>query len=152
MVPRMAYFTSLSILLVGLYITHPTQALEPLVINPQPFRGDELEGRQFSFGEYSFLHRISYRPRSEWLANWHNGFIGSIGSVTSREFYSLMNLQKNISLSESLEFELRSERGEDFDSRFERTQIGLGYRFNPEWSLSALSGLSADKIHEDLQL
>ena len=152
MIMRIACIILLSILLVGLFVTRPTQAIEPLVFNPQPFRGDEFEGRQFWLGKYSFLHRISYRPRAELLTNWRNGFIGSIGSITGHEFYSLMNLQKNISFSESLEFELRSERGEDFDSRFDRTQIGLGYHFNSNWSLSALSGLAANKENEDLQL
>lgn len=126
-------------------------AADVLVFNPQPFRLDERFSRSYDLEEYGLLHRYSYLPEPEWRRLFDTGLMASIGSVTSKEFYSLFHLQHSVKATENFSLEIEADRGEDFDGRYERTLFGLSYRWQ-QWELSAFSGLVADKSSEDIRL
>ena len=136
----------------------PTRAADGQRIGtpePEPFRLDgEIDGRDFEYNEESFLHRFSYRFRPSRVRNWfrtREGFRGTVGSVRSDEFYVFEELRKTITLSEQHHFLFRHKRDEDFDGRYDRTQIGLGTRFGSNWYANVLGEIVGEKEEIDPQ-
>ncbi len=129
-----------------------SQAFETLIPNPQPFRGYEFEGRIYDLEHYGLLHRFSYLPNDSWLAHWESGLVSSVGSVTSKDFYSLLYFNQSWLLTNDWHFELRAERGEDLDNRYSTTQFGIAYQLADNWSISVLAELQSVKQNDDLQL
>ncbi len=125
-------------------------AADVLVFNPQPFRSDERFARSYDLEEYGLLHRYSYLPSPVWRRTTDDRLMASVGSVTSKEFYSLFHLNHSIAATDNFSLKFRADRGEDFDGRYEQTLFGFSYRWQ-QWELGAFSGLVADKSSEDVQ-
>lgn len=137
---------------LALTLTASSLAFETLIPNPQPFRGYEFDGRVYDLEHYGLLHRFSYLPDDTWTRDWQSGLITSVGSVTSKDFYSLLYFNQSWQFNSDWQFELRSERGEDFDNRYSSTQLGVSYQLSEFWRVTVLSQLQAVKQNEDLQL
>lgn len=124
--------------------------------DPEPFRRrGEIEGRDFEYNEESFLHRFSYRFRPARAQDWlqtREGFRGVAGSVRSDEFYVFEELRKTFPLSERQYFLFRHKRDEDFDDRYDRTQVGLGTRLGSHWYANLLAEVVGEKEEVDPQL
>jgi hypothetical protein len=121
---------------------------------PEPFRRDELEGRNFEYEDMSFLHRFSYRFRPGWSDEWQNrpeGFRITSGSVTTDEMYVVSELRKHFDFGDRVFGELRYLRNEDFDSRYDRFLTGLGLKFLDNWAFGLYSDIVAEKENVDLQ-
>lgn len=134
-----------------LFVLETTRAQEP---NPLR-REDVIDGRDFEYNEISFLHRFTYRPRTDLQWAWirdPSGFRVTAGSVRSDELYLDLLLRKRWALDERFFFEFRQEVAEDFDGNFARTIAGAGLNLGLGWSAAVLAELDGTKENIDTHL
>ena len=96
-----------------------------------PFRGDEIDGRDFTYNRDYFLNVFSHRFPTGWHKRWRearNGVRAFAGSVRSDEFYTFEEAKFLYDLNDRLTFRFFQEQKEDFDSRYRRIELGLRYR------------------------
>lgn len=152
----------------------------PYEAQPEPFRGEdgEIDGRRFRYASDGFLQRFSFalsplarsnRPRrvgeegsvdpggesaERPIPRALSGLVfrGTAGSISSDEFYSEQELFWRPRLDDRFFFDLRYQRQEDFDSRYDRVLTGLGVEWAPGWSTTILSEVVAEKPGIDVQL
>jgi hypothetical protein len=127
-----------------------------MVREPDPFRRDDgqLNGRDFEYTTTGFLNRFSYRFRPSWNDAWLDdpeGYRITAGSVRSRDLYVVHFLRKTIEFNETFSGHIRHRRDEDFDSRYDRTLVGMSANIGGGWSVAALSDIIATKEDIDLQ-
>ncbi|MCA8959102.1 MAG: hypothetical protein KDC38_01260 [Planctomycetes bacterium] len=152
-----------SILLLILALPEPVAAQGVGVSSrePSPFRGDsgQLSGRGFHYTDASILLRSLFRFRPALDDRWArdpSGLRGLAGSVSNDEFYTFQQATKKIAVDHPLFFGLRYLRDEDFDSRFSRTQVGIGTMLSGTFatggvSASLYSEVIAEKEGIDIQ-
>lgn len=111
--------------------------LSPLVqansgwYGPEPFRLQQLQGRDFDYNLESFLQRLSFSPvpLQPFAPLWQqDGWYGTGGSTRSREFYVHSVLQKTVQFDFPGFAGVRVNRAEDLDGRYDRQLVGVGYR------------------------
>ncbi len=123
------------------------------VVEPEPFRGDEVGDRSFSFNEQSFIDRFSYRFLPEFSRQWElhpEGYRSTIGSVSNDELYSVIQFRKRWLLDENVFTSVRYRQDEDFDSDYERLLVGSGISWNEHWSVGVLADITKQKKDIDL--
>ncbi|MGD8827735.1 MAG: hypothetical protein PVG21_03480 [Gammaproteobacteria bacterium] len=134
----------------------PARADFPLTAEPDPFRLDAaLEGRDFRYNNESFMHRFGYMPGIPLDPRqplWRDGIFGTVGSVRSKEFYSLVGVRASGKLGETTRMVYRFRRDEDFDGRFDRNLVGLEQSLPRQWRWSILINPEAVKANDDLQV
>ncbi|KKO45835.1 hypothetical protein WG68_09015 [Arsukibacterium ikkense] len=98
---------------------------------PEPFRLQQLQGRDFDYNLESFLQRLSFSPLplQPFAPLWQqDGWYGTGGSTRSREFYVHSVFQKTVQFDFPAFAGVRVSRAEDLDGRYDRQLIGMGYR------------------------
>lgn len=121
---------------------------------PQPFRRDVVDGRDFEYNDQSFIHRFSYRYRPGWQRQWdyeQQGFIITAGSTRSDELYITNQLLKDIPFNERFFGSIRYQRNEDFDSRYDRLLTGMGINLSDQWSAGLVATILERKENIDQQ-
>lgn len=96
---------------------------------PQPFRRDAVDGRQFDYNAESFLHRFTFEPvpgLSSEATPPRDGIYGTAGSTRSDELYTRQEIQLTADFDGPTYFRYRYRRFEDFDGRYDSNLIGLG--------------------------
>ena len=134
---------------------YPSDTLNVFSAEPEPFRRDEIKGRDFEYSDESFLHRFNYRLRTDWQRLWdgeREGFVITAGSVRSDELYVVNLLRKTIPFDNRFFGVLRYERSEDFDSRYDRFLTGAGVNLGAGWALSLMGDVVAEKADIDPQV
>ncbi len=126
-------------------------------LEPEPFRRDRLEGRQFDYNAESFLHRFSFEPKpalSEQRVLRGNGIEGVAGSSRSRELYVRSEVRLELPLDGPGFAGYRFRRHEDFDGRFDENLVGGGLRYGG-WQAGVWGDVVGAKedidIHGDVQ-
>ncbi len=133
-----------------------TLALSGFAQEPAPFRrGDELTGRSYSYPNRAFIHRETYRYRSQ--ADWAwirrpAGFRTTFGSVASKVFFVQAECRNVWEFTPWLDAEMRFLRAEDLDGRYERFLTGIGISPAGNWRLAALGDIVAEKENIDIHL
>ena len=150
---RAAGGLAVSLVLAG---SAPTMAAftQDLRMEPQPFRQAQvLDGREFDYNAESFIHRASFMPQLPVTASPipEERLIGTGGSSRSDELFLDIALQTTYQFSEELDIQYRFRRSEDYDGRFDRNLVGLGYTAHPYWNLRIMADLDGDKSQTDLQ-
>lgn len=123
------------------------------VVEPEPFRGEEIADRSFSYNEQSFIDRFSYRFLPDLCRSWElypEGYRSTIGSVSSDELYSVIQIRKRWLLDENLFASIRYRQDEDFDSAYQRLLVGAGFAWNEHLSLGVLADVAKRKEEIDL--
>ena len=127
---------------------------QDLRMEPQPFRQTQvLDGREFDYNAESFIHRASFMPQLPVTASPipQERLIGTGGSSRSDELFLDMAIQTTHQFSERLDFQYRFRRSEDYDGRFDRNLIGLGFSPHSNWNLRMMANVDGDKSQTDLQ-
>ncbi|MFV8834388.1 hypothetical protein [Aquisalimonas sp.] len=96
---------------------------------PQPFRRDVVDGRQFDYNTESFLHRFTFEPApglNEGARPPRDGVFGTAGSARSDELYTRQEIQLTGEFDGPAYFRYRYRRFEDFDGRYDSNLIGIG--------------------------
>lgn len=96
---------------------------------PQPFRRDAVEGRQFDYNAESFLHRFTFEPAPGLRPGARpvsDGIYGTAGSTRSDELYTRQEIQLTADFDGPAYFRYRYRRFEDFDGRYDSNLIGVG--------------------------
>lgn len=129
-------------------------AAADLWTEPQPLRREALmEGRDYTYGSESFLHRFSYRHLSERPFSDEDGVRGTAGSVSGDELFVDIHGQKTLHFDDNRHYVfLRMQRFEDFDGRYDRQIVGVGRRFGESWRLALAGDVRSDKAESDIQL
>ncbi len=102
--------------------------------NPEPFRRDRVDGREFDYNAESFLHRFSFQPKPALGRGnpvMQDGLYGVAGSSRSDELYVQMWAQATLETETPLFFGYRFRRTEDFDGRFDHNLVGFGAHVGP---------------------
>ncbi|MCC5812814.1 MAG: hypothetical protein JJU06_20830 [Ectothiorhodospiraceae bacterium] len=102
--------------------------------NPEPFRRDRVEGREFDYNAESFLHRFSFEPKPALGRGSplpRDGLFGLAGSSRSNELYVDMRAQATLETESPLFFGYRFHRTEDFDGRYDENLVGFGAHVGP---------------------
>lgn len=123
------------------------------VIEPEPFRRDEIGDRSFDYDKQSFVDRFTYRFTPQFVRAWNKtgeGFRITGGSVSKDETYTVAQLKKRWFFNDKFFGAIRFRRDEDFDSRFDRTLFGVGAQFFENWSFTFLGDVQAKKENIDL--
>ena len=143
-------------LLLCTFLATTAAAAPPSGIEPRPFRLEAaLAGRGFAYNEESFLHRWSYRQDFPLVGSgelWGTGLWAGAGSVRSTEFFAQSWLHERIALEDWGTLEFRYARDEDYDGRYDRVLLGMGWRFAPAWTATLLGDVPGDKEDIDVQL
>lgn len=107
--------------------------------DPSPFRRDSLDGRDFTFDNLTFLHRLSYSPMpllGRRRPTPPNSFEATTGSTKQDEFYVFMKANVLFPLDGPLFIQYRFRRDEDFDGRHDQNLLGIGLAFESGWRFS----------------
>jgi hypothetical protein len=143
-------------LLLCTLIAGAAAAAPPSGTEPRPFRLEAaLAGRGFTYNSESFLHRWSYRQAFPLVGSgalWDTGLWAGAGSVRSTEFYAQTWLHETIALEDWGALEFRYARDEDYDGRYDRVLLGMGWRFAAGWTATLLGDVPGDKEDIDAQL
>jgi len=135
---------------------YPGDTLDMFGAEPEPFRQDEVDPRDdFEYSNEAFLHRFSYRIRTDWQRQWdgpREGFIITAGSTRTDELFVMHLLRKTIQLDETFFAVIRHQREEDFDTRYDRLLTGLGAKIYGGWAIALLGDVVAEKEDIDPQL
>ncbi|HQH27479.1 MAG TPA: TonB-dependent receptor [Oligoflexia bacterium] len=136
---------------------YPADSLNSFSAESEPFRRDdeEIEGRDFDYSDEDFLHRFTYRIRTDWQNVWNaeqEGIVLTAGSATTNELYAVHLLKKTIALNETFTGIIRHQRSEDFDGRYDRLLTGVGVNLPHNWSVSLVGDIVAEKEDIDPQL
>jgi hypothetical protein len=129
---------------------------EPLLAqswNRAVFRDDEIEPRDFSYNNEYFLNIHSYQPAPDWESMWERGergYLISVGSVRSDEFYLRQELKFHVPISESFGFHFDLLEDEDFDTRFLRNRVAVTFAPHEEWTIYALGEGTSAKEDNDI--
>ncbi|MHC4944645.1 MAG: hypothetical protein ACYTG7_16625 [Planctomycetota bacterium] len=129
---------------------------EPLLAqswNRAVFRDDEKEPRDFSYNDEYFLNLHSYQPAPDWESMWESGergYLISLGSVRSDEFYLRQEVKFHGPISESFGFHFDLLQDEDFDTRFLRNRVAVTFTPHEEWTIYALGEGTAAKEDNDI--
>ncbi len=145
-----------TLLTCGFHSTAHAQGAGMQGIDPEPFRADrgQLFGRRFDYPDDAFLLRSLYRFHVDHRDQWHRnreGFRGLAGSDASDEFYTFQEARKTIAIEDPFFFSFRYRRDEDYDSRYDRAQVGLGSKIGRGWSFALHSEIVAEKEDIDVQ-
>jgi hypothetical protein len=108
--------------------------------NRAVFRGDEIEPRDFSFNDEYFLNLLSYRPWPDWQSIWagsERGYLLTVGSVRSDEFYLYQAAKLHLDVAEGVRFHYDLLEHEDLDSRYLRHRPTLAFPFHEQWTVYA---------------
>ncbi len=119
------------LLVLAMLSTMPVAAANLGWHGPEPFRLQQLEGRDFDYNLESFLQRLSFQPvpLQPFTPMWQqDGWYGTGGSTRSREFYVHSVFQKTVHFDVPAFAGVRFSRAEDLDGRYDRQLIGMGYR------------------------
>jgi hypothetical protein len=129
-------------------------AIADVWTEPNPWRREALlEGRDFNYSREAFLHRESYRHRSNDPPTDADGVRGTAGSVTGDELYTDIHLQKTFwADDERLGFFVRMQRFEDFDGYFDRQIVGVAARLGSAWQVALAGDVKGSKAETDVQL
>ncbi|MFU8814387.1 MAG: hypothetical protein ACNA7W_03515 [Pseudomonadales bacterium] len=121
---------------------------------PSPWcREALLDGRDFNYSREAFLHRESYRHRSDEPTTDADGVRGTAGSVSGDELYTDIHLQKTFwADNERLGFFVRMQRFEDFDGRFDRQIVGVQAQLGSAWQVALAGDVKGSKAETDVQL
>lgn len=123
---------------------------------PEPFRLQQLQGRDFDYNLESFLQRLSFSPvpMQPFAPLWQqDGWYGTGGSTRSREFFVHSVFQKTVDFDMPAFAGVRFSRAEDLDGRYDRQLIGMGYRSqNHATEYSLWGDVQGAKDQLDLQL
>jgi hypothetical protein len=124
------------------------------IVEPEPFRRDEIGDRSFHYNPQSFIDRFTYRFFPAYFREWEKnrrGFRISAGSVSSDDMFIASQFQEKWFLEENIFGTVQYRRDEDFDSRFDRLLLGAGINFLNNWSFTTLADLAQDKEDIDLR-
>ncbi|MEX0729577.1 MAG: hypothetical protein WED00_03350 [Aquisalimonadaceae bacterium] len=121
--------------------------------DPQPFRRDRLDGRQFEYNAESFLHRFSFEAKpalgySRRVSR--EGLRGTAGSTRSSELYVNMEARARFDMDGPAFAEYRFRRFEDFDGRYDSNLIGVGAEYG-DWRATLRGDVVGAKEDIDLQ-
>ncbi len=121
---------------------------------PEPFRRDAIEGRQFDYNAESFLHRFTFEPGPV-LGHGgrpaRDGVFGTAGSTRSDEFYTRQDIQITAGADAPAHFRYRYRRFEDFDGRYDRNLVGVGARLDERWRATLYGDIEGAKEDVDVQ-
>lgn len=121
---------------------------------PQPFRREALEGRQFSYNAESFLHRLSFEAQPRLLLRRQlrgNGIEGTAGSTRGAELYVRTHVRLRADLDQRWFAEASHRRSEDFDGRYDTLLTGAGLR-HQGWETAVLADVEGAKENIDMHL
>lgn len=155
---RSAYLTGLLFICVGGSVTasphHGFNQTDSSWTDVHPMRTEAFtEGRTVTHNDERFLHNFSYRNLSQHPRPGEDGLWGTGGSITGDQLYLEINGQYTHALDNGrYAVVFRSQRGEDFDGRFDRTMVGVSRRFGEHWSGLFIADITADKGLVDFQL
>lgn len=149
-------FQGLFLLLAAAMLPFPALGAfsQDLRLEPQPYRqGQILQGRSFNYNAESFMHRASFAPPVPVSAKVipRDRITGTGGSSRTDELFVDMAVQTTRSFDEGVHLQYRFRRSEDFDGRYDRNLVGLGYRFSPQLSARLMADVVGDKSRIDLQ-
>lgn len=123
---------------------------------PAPFRlDDERTGRPYSYGNREYIHRQTFRFRSQEQRRWEanpSGFRTTFGSRRSKEFFAIADFRNVWDLEPWLDVDARFSRAEDFDGRYDRFLTGIGIRPSETVRIAALGDIVAEKCDIDMHL
>lgn len=120
-----------------------------------PFRGDEIEDRDFKYTEDYFLTVLSYRLPYEWRAGWpwvDSGFQGTAGSLRASEFYVSNEARIRPRIGRGFRFHFRYDEKEDFDSRYRRVELGIERDIARGLSAELFGEILPEKAGDDVGL
>ena len=145
-------------LLVPASLMFSAQALaafsQDLRMEPQPFRQAQvLEGREFDYNAESFLHRSSFAPGTPVTPDVipKDRLTGTGGSTRSKELFFDVAIQTSYEFSETLDFQYRFRRTEDYDGRYDRNLVGVGFAGEGGAHFRLMADVEGDKSRTDLQ-
>ncbi len=134
-------------------------AMSPLFFvagEPAPFRrDDELSGRSYCHKDREFIHRQTFRFRTQLQQRWlqdPSGFRTTFGSSSSKNFYVITEAGNIWELAERLDVEMRFFHGEDLDGRYDRLLTGIGATPSEKWRMVVLGDIVAEKQNIDVYL
>ncbi|TVR48147.1 MAG: hypothetical protein EA402_00740 [Planctomycetota bacterium] len=124
--------------------------------NPEPFRRERLQGRQFSYNSESFLHRLSFEPKpglggARRLGATDSGIEGVAGSTRNDELYVRSELRLRKDFDQPAFAAARFRRSEDFDGYYHEALVGLGIDYEG-WEVSLHGDVQAAKENVDVHL
>ena len=117
-----------------------------------PFRGDEIDGRDFDYGTEYFLDVFSYRPSYTAEEKWEKSAIkyrGIAGSVKSDEFWTDHRFHFAYDLADWLRFSSQALEREDFEGRYSRFELGFDAEVLPRVSFGLYGEVLPEKGDND---
>ena len=121
--------------------------------NKAVFRNDEIEPRDFDFNEEYFLNILSYRITPSWKSLWNEydkGFLSTIGSLRSDEFYMQQEVKLHFEGTERLWFHYDLLQDEDYDTRYLRHRAAIAYHAGEKWTVYGIGEGTPTKEDNDI--
>lgn len=114
------------------------------------FRNEEFDPRDFEYNEEYFLNVKSYEVWPGWERVWagsDKGYLASLGSVRSDEFYLRQEVKLHLDVVERTRFHWDFMQDEDFDTRYLRNRAALTYA--PHETLTVYGTAEGTQFKED---